>query len=121
MKDILKGLKIGIGICIPLVILVFASLAIAKPYFEVQQSTQTYNIPKLDNGMGYEVKLGAGSQTCVDLENQLGLYRGAIQSISTDEQGNITVNFAKNQQVTDLQMSILEKQSGKPVKEIKTK
>jgi hypothetical protein len=121
MKDIIKGLKIGIGICIPLVVLVFASLAIARPYIEVQQNQLSYQITQLSKDQAYEIKLGGSSQTCVDIENKLGLRRGDVQSMSTDEQGNITINFAKNVLINETQVSTLSTNIGKAVNTITAK
>lgn len=122
MKEFVKGLKIGTGIILPILLLVVLSVTVFAEPIQQSFTQKTYNIPVLYKGSYYEVVLGSPqSMTCVDLENELRLKRGDIAQMSTDADGTITITFKKDLILTEEKISMLSTVTGEPVKEILTK
>lgn len=62
--------------------------------YDKVQALDTIVIPPLKTGTGYVLFI-PDRATCVDIENELGLLRGDVESISTDPIIGTTIKFKK--------------------------
>lgn len=122
MKEYLKGLKIGLGIITPIIIILIATSVFASQIPILNQQNNGFNIPELPKGGKYEITMQDGSNlSCVDLENVLGVPRGTVAQIETSPDGIITVAFNKDYKLNDNQVKSITDIYKKSLKEIKVK
>lgn len=78
-------------------------------------------IPYLPSDSKYIVSIKTETNNPITFENKLGLYRGAIESVSTDYLGNITIQFAPNIILDSTKVNILNTIVNKSVSNIEVK
>jgi hypothetical protein len=61
-------------------------------------------IPTLIKGTGYQVTMPNREMTCTEMENQLGLKEGDIESITVDPKLGTTIQFRKDVLLTPNQV-----------------
>jgi hypothetical protein len=71
-------------------------------------------IPPLYKGLAYTITIPNDSNiTCASLENELGLRRGDVESISTDPEKGITIQFKKEVNLDSSQVqSVVDRVKG---------
>ena len=122
MKEFMKGLKIGIGIVLPILLLVTLAVTVFAIPIQEYFVTKSYDIPYLSIGSCYEVVLeDSPNMTCVDIEKELGLKRGDVAQISSDPNGMVVITFTKDLKLKDSDISALSYALDKKVKEVSVK
>lgn len=99
-----KNNKWLIAIVIISLLLNILVVSIGLKWAVVGQTSDLVSVPTLDKGKSYQVVIPNKGITCIDVENQLGLKRGDVVSITNDQITGVTIQFNKDVALTSTQV-----------------